>query len=370
MKKGLLPLLIVITALLITARLFYLQIIDEKYKLQAENNAIKTKYEFPERGYIFDRNGELMVANQPSYDIMVVPREMKDLDTLAFCEALNISHDFFESQIKKAVNYSPWLPSPFLTQLNKREFAAFQEQMRRFKGFYIQKRYLRDYQTKSAANIFGDIAQVNQSDIDRNPYYKSGDLKGKNGIELAYEEVLKGTKGIKRIQRDKFNRELGPYKDGLYDTLAVRGKDITLTIDLDLQEYLSKINTDKYPYIWLDIKNLTIDRAKYLYEKHYWVPAKCDKFLFPNNIILFDMAVNSGSARAIKTLQKACKVKEDGIVGPQTIGAANKLDFTLFLAERVLFYESLGQFNRYGRGWSRRLFNICIYICKKALERQ
>jgi len=119
-----------------------------------------------------------------------------------------------------------------------------------------------------------------------------------------------------------------------------------------------------------DIKNLTIDRAKYLYEKHYWVPAKCDKFLFPNNIILFDMAVNSGSARAIKTLQKACKVKEDGIVGPQTIGAANKLDFTLFLAERVLFYESLGQFNRYGRGWSRRLFNICIYICKKALERQ
>lgn len=245
MRKGLLPLLIITAALLITVRLFYLQIIDEKYKLQAENNAIKIKYEFPERGYIFDRNGNLMVANQPSYDIMVVPREMKELDTLAFCDALNISKGFFESQLRKAINYSPLLPSPFLTQLNKKEFAAFQEQMRRFKGFYIQKRYLRDYQTKSAANVFGDIAQVNASEIEKNPYYKSGDLKGKNGVELAYEDVLRGTKGIKRIQRDKFNRELGPYKNGIYDTLAVRGKDITLTIDMDLQEYGESLMINK-----------------------------------------------------------------------------------------------------------------------------
>lgn len=245
MRKGLLPLLIITAALLITARLFYLQIIDEEYKLQAENNAIKIKYEFPERGYIFDRNGNLMVANQPSYDIMVVPREMKGLDTLAFCEALNISKDFFESQLQKAIKYSPWLPSPFLTQLNKREFAAFQEQMRRFKGFYIQKRYLRDYQTKSAANVFGDIAQVNSSEIEKNPYYKSGDLKGKNGVELAYEDILKGTKGIKRIQRDKLNRELGSYKNGMYDTLAVRGKDITLTLDMELQEYGESLMMNK-----------------------------------------------------------------------------------------------------------------------------
>lgn len=245
MRKGLLPLLIVITALLITARLFYLQIVDEKYKLQAENNAIKIKYEYPERGYMYDRNGELMVSNQPSYDIMVVPREMKNLDTLAFCEALNVSKEFFESQIRKAINYSPWLPSPFLTQLNKKEFATFQEQMRRFKGFYIQKRYLRDYQTIYGANIFGDIAQVNQTEIDNNPYYKSGDLIGKNGVEKAYEEVLKGTKGIKRAQVDKFNRELGSYKDGAYDTLAIRGKDITLTIDLALQEYGESLMINK-----------------------------------------------------------------------------------------------------------------------------
>src|SRR5690606_13806798 len=173
MRKGLLPLLIVISALLIIARLFYLQIIDDKYGLQAENNAIKIKYEFPERGYIYDRNGELMVSNQPSYDIMVVPREMKNLDTLAFCEALSVSKELFETQLQKAISYSPLLPSPFLTQLNKKEFATFQEQMRRFKGFYIQKRYLRDYQTKHGANVFGDIAQVNQREIDQNPYYKS-----------------------------------------------------------------------------------------------------------------------------------------------------------------------------------------------------
>lgn len=245
MRKGLFPFLIIVATLLIVARLFYLQLIDEKYKLQAENNAIKIKYEFPERGYIYDRSGKLMVANQPSYDIMVVPREIKDLDTLAFCEALSVTKEFFDSQLKKAIHYSPWLPSPFLTQLNKKEFATFQEQMRRFKGFYIQKRYLRDYQTQSAANIFGDIAQVNQSEIDRNPYYKSGDLKGKNGVELAYEDLLKGTKGIKRVQRDKLNRELGPYKDGIYDTLAVRGKDITLTIDLALQEYGESLMVNK-----------------------------------------------------------------------------------------------------------------------------
>lgn len=245
MKKGLLPLLIVCAALILVARLFQLQIVDEKYKLQAENNAVKIKYEFPERGYIYDRNGKLMVANQPSYDIMVVPREVRGLDTLAFCEALNITREYFDAQLEKAIKYSPWLPSPLLTQLNKREFATFQEQIRRFNGFYIQKRYLREYQTTSAANVFGDIAQVNQTDLDNNNYYRSGDLKGKNAVELAYEEALRGTKGIKRIQRDKLNRELGPYKEGIYDTLAIRGKDITLTIDMILQEYGESLMVNK-----------------------------------------------------------------------------------------------------------------------------
>ncbi|MDO4728896.1 MAG: penicillin-binding protein 2 [Bacteroidota bacterium] len=245
MRKLLFPILIVVAAIVIIARLFYLQLVDEKYKLQAENNAVKIKYEFPERGYIYDRNGKLMVSNQPSYDIMVIPRDIEGLDTVAFCQALGIDRAYFDSHLKRAIEYSPWLPSPFLTQLNKREFASFQEQMRRFKGFYIQKRYLRDYQTKSGANIFGDIAQVNKSEIAKNPYYKSGDLIGKNGVELAYEEILKGVKGVKRLQRDKHNRELGSYKDGIYDTLPQRGKDITLTIDIALQEYGDSLMINK-----------------------------------------------------------------------------------------------------------------------------
>src|SRR5690606_25602960 len=194
-------------------------------------------------GYMYDRNGKLLVANQPSYDIMVVPREIKDLDTLAFCEALDITKEYFEEQLQKAIHYSRWLPSPLLTQLNKKEFASFQEQMRRFKGFYIQKRFLRDYQTVSAANVFGDIAQVNQFEIDKDPYYKGGDLKGKNGVELAYEHILRGTKGVKYAQVDKLKRELGSYKDGIYDTLAVRGKDITLTIDIRSEEHTSELQS-------------------------------------------------------------------------------------------------------------------------------
>jgi len=245
MRKILFPFLIIVVALLLIARLFYLQIIDHSYKLKAENNAIKIKYQYPERGYIYDRNKVLMVANQPSYDIMVVPRDIKKLDTLAFCEALDISRKYFNSKVNKAIAYSPWLPSPFLTELDKKEFAFFQEQMRNFKGFYIQKRYLRDYQTKAAANVFGDIAQVNPSEIENDLYYKSGDLIGKNGVEKAYENVLRGTKGIKRVQVDKHNRELYPYQKGIYDTLAVRGKDITLTIDLALQEYGESLMINK-----------------------------------------------------------------------------------------------------------------------------
>src|SRR5690606_18988427 len=125
MRKMLLPFLIVIADILLVIRLFYLQLIDESYNLKADNNAIKIKYEFIERGYIYDRNNKLLVANQPSYDIMVVPREIKNLDTLAFCEALDITKEYFEEQLQKAINYSRWLPSPLLTQLNKEEFASF-----------------------------------------------------------------------------------------------------------------------------------------------------------------------------------------------------------------------------------------------------
>ncbi len=237
MRKLLLPVMIIVSAILIIARLFYLQIIDDSFKLKSENISIKIKYDYPERGYIYDRNGQLMVANQPSYDIMVVPREIKDLDTIEFCKLLNITKEEFHKKIDKAVIYSPMLPSVFLSQLNKLEYAAFQEKERKFEGFYIQKRSLRDYQVDVGANVFGFITQVNEAMVKKNPYYKSGDLLGKQGVEEMYEDVLRGQKGVKHIQRNRFNQEIGPYKEGRFDTIAIQGKDITLTIDAELQKY-------------------------------------------------------------------------------------------------------------------------------------
>jgi penicillin-binding protein 2 len=245
MRKVLLPSMIIIGASLLVIRLFYLQVINDSFKLKSDNNAIKIKYDYPERGYIYDRNGKLLVANQPSYDIMVIPREVKELDTLEFCELLAITKEDFIKKIEKAKVYSPRLPSVFLPQLNKSEFAAFQEKIRKFEGFYFQKRSLRDYQVKFGANIFGFITQVNEKLIEKNPYYNSGDLIGKQGVEESYEEILRGIKGVKYIQKDKFNREIGSFKEGKYDTIAVQGEDLNLTIDLELQKYGEELMINK-----------------------------------------------------------------------------------------------------------------------------
>ena len=245
MRKGLLPAIIIISAVIILARIFYLQVVDENLKLQAENNAIKKVFDFPERGYIYDRNGKLLVANQPSYDIMVVPREIKNIDTLGFCNLLGITKEYFIKQVEKAKVYSPRLPSVFLSQLNKREYAGFQEKERKFEGFYVQKRALRDYQVNYGANIFGFITQVNQGIIEKNPYYNSGDLIGKQGVEQEYEETLRGIKGVKYLLRDKHNKIIGPYKEGKFDTIAQQGNDLTLTIDAELQKYGTELMINK-----------------------------------------------------------------------------------------------------------------------------
>ena len=245
MRKALLPTIMIVSAILILARLFYLQVIDETLKLKSDNNAIKIIYEYPERGYIYDRNGKLIVANQPSYDIMVTPRDVKNVDPLEICSLLNITKGDYDRILKKATDYSPRLPSVFLPQLNKKEYAAFQEKQRKFKGFEIVKRSLRDYQTTAGSNIFGFITQVNEKIIEQNPYYKPGDLIGKQGVEQEYEQVLRGTKGVKYRQRDKFNRDIGSYKNRKFDTLAVQGEDLNLTIDITLQEYGEELMQNK-----------------------------------------------------------------------------------------------------------------------------
>ena len=231
MRKVLLPTVIFISTILLVLRLFYLQVIDDTLKLKSDNNAIKIAYDYPERGYIYDRNGKLLVANQPSYDIMVIPKDIKNIDTAEFCSLLKITKEDFIKKITKAKVYSPRLPSVFLSQLNKKEYAAFQEIQRKFVGFYIQKRALRDYQIPYGANVFGFITQVNDKIIEKNKYYNSGDLIGRQGVEESYEDFLRGVKGVKYIQKDKYNREIGSYKEGKFDTIAVQGSDINLSID-------------------------------------------------------------------------------------------------------------------------------------------
>ncbi len=245
MRKVLLPTVIFISTILLVLRLFYLQVIDDTLKLKSDNNAIKIAYDYPERGYIYDRNGKLLVANQPSYDIMVIPKDIKNIDTAEFCSLLKITKEDFIKKITKAKVYSPRLPSVFLSQLNKKEYAAFQEIQRKFVGFYIQKRALRDYQIPYGANVFGFITQVNDKIIEKNKYYNSGDLIGRQGVEESYEDFLRGVKGVKYIQKDKYNREIGSYKEGKFDTIAVQGSDINLSIDAELQKYGEELMINK-----------------------------------------------------------------------------------------------------------------------------
>ena len=245
MRKALLPIIIIVATSLLLIRVFYLQVVNDTFKLKSDNNAIKIKYDYPERGYIYDRYGKLLVANQPSYDIMIIPRDLKKIDTTEFCLLLNITKAYFDERMAKAKIYSPRLPSVFLPQLNKLEYAAFQEKIRKFEGFYIQKRSLRDYQVSVGANVFGFITQASEREIEKNPYYNSGDLIGKQGVEESYEITLRGVKGVKYIQKDKFNREIGSYKEGKYDTIAVQGEDINLSISAELQKYGEELMLNK-----------------------------------------------------------------------------------------------------------------------------
>jgi penicillin-binding protein 2 len=240
MRKLLLLSTTILVGLVFLARLFYLQVYHGASYSILEDTAIRKEYNYPKRGYVYDRNGELLVANQPSYDVMVIPREIEPLDSLEiqeFCVLLGIDVDTYEEKLQKAINYSPRLPSPFVPQLSKEDYAVLQEVMWKYEGFYIQKRSMRAYQTNIGANVLGDLGEVGQRDINRDSYYKMGDLIGKQGIEKSYEKTLRGTKGINFIQKDRFNKNIGPYKNGQFDTLPKPGKDITITIDSELQAY-------------------------------------------------------------------------------------------------------------------------------------
>ena len=223
-------------------RLFTLQLLSDDYKKNADSNAFLKKIEYPSRGVISDRNGKLLVYNQPAYDIMVIMNEESGhLDTLEFCEALGITKEYFIQRMNdikdrsKNPGYSRFTQQLFMSQLSDKEFSVFQEKMFRFPGFYVQKRSIRQYQYPHAAHVLGDVAEVSPSDIEEDDYYQPGDYIGKLGVERSYEKQLRGQKGIQILLRDAHGRIKGRYQNGALDQKPIPGKDLTLSIDVELQ---------------------------------------------------------------------------------------------------------------------------------------
>ena len=230
---------------ILLCRLFYLQLIESSYKDAADNNALRYITEHPDRGLIFDRNDSLMVYNEAAYDLMVVPNELREFDTIDLCKTLEIDKETLIKRLEKAKNYSPMIPSIFEQQMSKEACGSLQEKLFKFPGFFVQNRTLRSYPAPIAAHILGYIGEVNSTTIEEEPYYQMGDYIGISGIEKAYEEELRGVKGRRIVLVDVHNREKGSYKNGKEDVKAQPGKDLWCTLDMDLQKYGEKLMEGK-----------------------------------------------------------------------------------------------------------------------------
>lgn len=241
-RKYVIGVLAVIIIIVYILRLFALQLMSDDYKKNADSNAFLKKIDYPSRGIITARNGELMVYNQPAYDIMVVMNEAKQhLDTLEFCQTLNITREDFDQRMatikdrSRNPGYSPFTQQVFMNQLSDEEFSMFQEKIYRFHGFYVQKRSIRQYEYPYAAHVLGDVAEVSKGEIEADDYYQAGDYIGKLGVERYYEKYLRGEKGVQILLRDAHGRIQGSYRQGEFDHKPVPGKNLTLGIDLQLQ---------------------------------------------------------------------------------------------------------------------------------------
>jgi penicillin-binding protein 2 len=206
-----------ITSLVFVFKLISLQLINSSYKLLSDNNAVVEKLIFPERGYIYDRNQKLMVSNQPVYDLMLIPENLKVFDTLELCQMIGIEKTELEVKLKQAKRFSVKLPSIIVSQVSKKDHASIQEKIWKFKEFYLQKKSIRKYQDPIAANLLGYVSEVSKNDLKKDDYYTLGELIGRQGVEEFYESPLRGVKGKKFFQKDRFNRIIGSYEDGKYD---------------------------------------------------------------------------------------------------------------------------------------------------------
>jgi len=237
--------LIVLASLALIIKLFRIQVIEDSYRLSADNNVLRYITQYPARGLIFDRNGKMIVFNQAAYDLMVIPTQTMKLDTAEFCSTLGITSELFEERMKAAISYSRRAPSIFLKQVSAETYARLQEKMFMYPGFYVQARTLRKYAKPLASHILGYVSEVDENIIKKNTYYKPGDYIGTSGIEEAYEKDIRGKKGVKIFLVDVYSRLKGSYEEGRLDTNAVQGKDIVSTIDLDLQEYAEFLMQNK-----------------------------------------------------------------------------------------------------------------------------
>lgn len=242
---------ITIVVLIYLLRLFNLQVLDSRYKDDADSNAFLRKTIYPSRGVIYDRNGKVVVYNKPAYDILVIPRDIQPFDTLDFCNTLGLTKEQLKNLFadmkdkRKNPGYSSYSPQTLITQLDAADYGRIQEKMYRFPGFFIQKRIMREYNYHCGGNLLGNIREVSAKDIKRDPYYKSGDYTGDLGIEKSYEEHLRGIKGEEILIRDVHGSIHGRYDNGSHDKKAISGRNLKLGIDIELQQYAESLMRGK-----------------------------------------------------------------------------------------------------------------------------
>ncbi|MBU0695470.1 MAG: penicillin-binding protein 2 [Bacteroidetes bacterium] len=236
----------ILVALVLLGKLFYIQVIDDRYKLSADNNVLRKLIIYPARGIILDRHEKVLVQNEPVYDLMVIPGQVSKMDTLEFCSLINMTKENFDKAFKKARNYSVYKASLFQKQLSATTYAAFQEKLFEYPGFFVQNRSVRYYPDSCAAQFLGYIGEVNDREIEKyDGFYSQGDYIGKTGIEKSYENLLRGQRGVRNIMVDVHNREQGSFFDGKYDTTAVSGDRLISSLDKKLQLFGEQLMKNK-----------------------------------------------------------------------------------------------------------------------------
>lgn len=229
--------IVVVLFLIIWIQLFNLQILNVSLKISSDNNSQRKIVIYPSRGLIYDRDGVLLVSNEAAYDLMLIPRNMKEFDTLSLCSDLEINIENFRERLKYSREYSGYRPSLFYKQITATQYAKLQEHMYKYYGFFVQNRTLRRYKEEIAAHILGDVGEVSLETLKSDSYYSGGDYTGKSGVEQYYEKILRGEKGIQVYLVDVYGNIKDSYMGGMYDTLSIPGQDLTLTIDAELQRY-------------------------------------------------------------------------------------------------------------------------------------